>query len=535
MKRWIAALAPWMVVVAAHGQSPQAVNVDYTYQGIFKDDAVRIDQDVYAAPVLLRKWGWTVNTRYQDADVQITDRFFRVKMITANGRPMVNLSETARSLGARTSFSPDGKTYNIRSWVRNIEATKTGIRVDGTLDMRPRLFKLNNPDRLVIDLEGAEYDANLITQLPPGWRAGQVNDKSTRIVIEHPTMVQQPMPKVKEHRTVEVPLLSINPNQQIAGSTTNATANGGSPQPLPVIASISPVQKVNETPKDMQFALPIRAGKPGAPIAEYITPTTLRISIPASLPDTPLNVTATDSSLLRGYTMTGDGKSTTMVTIETTKPMAFDISPGQDNISVKLFLPNMSNGTLAGKVIVIDPGHGGKDPGTQFAGVSEKDITLKVGNLLAQGLVDTGASVIRTRSDDRFISLDERSETANRNRAALFISIHVNSNSVNNTASGTITFYHNKESQAMLLAACVHQQIVSLKRLPDKKTLSDTKIYKSGFAVLRNSEMPGVLIELGFVNHSTDRAVLTTASFQSDVAKAIVRGIKVYYGMESAK
>lgn len=533
MKRWIAALAPWMVVVAAYGQSPQAVNVDYTYQGIFKDDAVRIDQDVYAAPVLLRKWGWTVNTRYQDADIQITDRFFRVKMITANGRPMVNLSETARSLGARTSFSPDGKTYNIRSWIRNIEATKSGIRIDGTLDMRTRLFKLNNPDRLVIDLEGGEYDSNLIAQLPPGWRAGQVSEKAARIVIEHPTMAQQPMPKIKESRSVEVPLLSINPNQQIAGSTTNTT--GGSPQPVPVLATIAPVQKVNETPKDMQFALPILAGKPGAPAAEYVSPTVLKITIPGALPNTPVNVTASDSTLLKGYTMIGDGKSTTTVTIETVKPMAFDISPKADNISVKLFLPNMSNGTLAGKVIVVDPGHGGHDPGTQFGGVNEKDITLKVGNLLAQNLVDAGASVIRTRSDDTFISLGERSEIANRNRAALYISVHVNSNSVNNTATGTITFYHNKESQGMLLAACVHEQIVALKRLPDKKTMSDTKIYKSGFAVLRNSEMPGILIELGFVNHNTDRAVLTTASFQADVAKAVVRGIKVYYGMESAK
>ena len=99
-----------------------------------------------------------------------------------------------------------------------------------------------------------------------------------------------------------------------------------------------------------------------------------------------------------------------------------------------------------------------------------------------------------------------------------------------NGTSGGMTFYHKSSAVGQVLAECIQSEIAKVSKLKSHGAWSDGRIYDTGFSVLRNSTMPGVLIEFGFINNSADRKRMVTADFQSDVAGAVVKGLKVYLG-----
>lgn len=112
----------------------------------------------------------------------------------------------------------------------------------------------------------------------------------------------------------------------------------------------------------------------------------------------------------------------------------------------------------------------------------------------------------------------------------MFVSVHINSSPGTNRSSGTMSFYHMKNPDGMLLARCIQDEMIKVTGLPNLGHVSDSRIYSTGFAVLRYSEVPAVLLELAFINHSRDRAAMTQAAWQQKVAEAVTRGIKAYLG-----
>jgi N-acetylmuramoyl-L-alanine amidase len=162
--------------------------------------------------------------------------------------------------------------------------------------------------------------------------------------------------------------------------------------------------------------------------------------------------------------------------------------------------------------------------------VLEKDLTLKIGTFLAEALTAEGATVILTRKTDVNPSLRERSAIANRNHADFFISIHINSNRLANSRSGSIAFHHGEEPIGSLLAECIQGEVAKAGGLPSLGPESDTSIYSSGFAVLRYAKMPAMLLECGFINDAHDLRRMVTDDFQRKIATAVVQGLKVYLG-----
>jgi N-acetylmuramoyl-L-alanine amidase len=157
-------------------------------------------------------------------------------------------------------------------------------------------------------------------------------------------------------------------------------------------------------------------------------------------------------------------------------------------------------------------------------------LTLAIAKKLAQEMSAAGAKVIMTRTEDVFIELTERARIANAAKADLFISVHINS-SAKVSMSGTITFYSGPNAIKELLARCIQTEIAAVSGLPGIGTWSDKRIYATkGFSVLRNTTMPGVLVEMGFINHPRDRARMVMPEFHSAVAKAIVRGVRKFLG-----
>lgn len=169
------------------------------------------------------------------------------------------------------------------------------------------------------------------------------------------------------------------------------------------------------------------------------------------------------------------------------------------------------------KIVCIDAGHGGKDPGAESGGVQEKDIALTVALKVGARLKD--CEVIYTRTEDVYVGLSERALIANQAKADLFVSIHCNSVD-DESAHGMEVYVHASRSAASKRAAsAIYDRLLPASGLRGRGVKADN------FAVLRETKMPAVLIELGFISNSGDRAKLTDSAWQDDAAKAIADGI----------
>ncbi|MBC7075405.1 MAG: N-acetylmuramoyl-L-alanine amidase CwlD [Syntrophomonadaceae bacterium] len=188
---------------------------------------------------------------------------------------------------------------------------------------------------------------------------------------------------------------------------------------------------------------------------------------------------------------------------------------------------------IANKIIVIDPGHGGFDPGAWRGDVLEKDITLQISKKLAERLSQAGAMVILLRETDcalipegddeavgglKHQDLANRVKKANEARADLFISIHANAD-LSPKWSGAQTFYNSKSEQSKALAEAIQEELIRI--------LGNTnrKVKTGNYYVLEHTEMPAVIVEVGFISNPREARLLTSSEYQSKLAYAIFSGI----------
>ncbi|MGG3571978.1 N-acetylmuramoyl-L-alanine amidase [Bacillus gobiensis] len=191
-------------------------------------------------------------------------------------------------------------------------------------------------------------------------------------------------------------------------------------------------------------------------------------------------------------------------------------------ISVQTNVMNQLNN--AGKIIFIDPGHGGSDPGAiGYSGIKEKDVNLAISKKVVKKLDGAGEFTIASRTGDTYPTLDDRVEKANAANANIFISIHANS-SDNNNVVGSDTFYYNGSASSKRLA----QELQA--RIPKAMETRDRGISEGNWIkVIDKSNMPAVLAETGFVSNSSDASKLNDPYYQDRVAQAIYDAIKAYY------
>jgi len=216
------------------------------------------------------------------------------------------------------------------------------------------------------------------------------------------------------------------------------------------------------------------------------------------------------------------------------------------------------------KTIILDPGHGGKDPGAHAFGLSEKDVALRIALNLRRIIKQRHPhiDVLMTRSTDKFVKLEARTAFANKNNGDLFISIHANA-SPRPRIRGVETYYLNltSDSEALTLAAKENQ--TSLKSISDLQSIlndlltnskikesselaskiqlstientvgtqhkmRDLGVKKAPFIVLLGAQMPSVLIEAGFLTHREENKYLRTSQYRKILAEGIYQGIKSY-------
>jgi N-acetylmuramoyl-L-alanine amidase len=180
--------------------------------------------------------------------------------------------------------------------------------------------------------------------------------------------------------------------------------------------------------------------------------------------------------------------------------------------------PQVSNGRA---VVVIDPGHGGRDPGAVgIGGIQEKEIVLDISYQVARLLEQQGVQAVMSRTDDSEIDLQPRVSLAERLNATLFVSIHANAiNMSRPDISGIETYYFDS---GLDLARTIHASIL------DGTGATDRRVRQARFYVLRKTSMPSVLLEVGFVTGAEDAARLADPAYRSQMAASIARGILLY-------
>lgn len=185
--------------------------------------------------------------------------------------------------------------------------------------------------------------------------------------------------------------------------------------------------------------------------------------------------------------------------------------------------PPRSGGVLAGGFrVVIDPGHGGKDPGAiSVHGTYEKTINLAVAKNLASQLEARGLRVTLTRETDRFISLDERAAIANRAGADLFVSIHSDS-SENRRAKGCTVYVCRDAAAASVQAASAVTGAVS------RAGLTSRGVRRADYRVLTRTQCPAVLVELGYLSNPQEARFLAEGSGQQRLAESLADGVVSY-------
>lgn len=198
--------------------------------------------------------------------------------------------------------------------------------------------------------------------------------------------------------------------------------------------------------------------------------------------------------------------------------------------------------TLVGRLIVVDAGHGGPDPGAVgSAGQREKDIALIIAKQLAVELRKTGALVIMTREGDRILSdgsatlltgkrrdLAHRLEIAERNKADILVSIHLNA-FPGQSEYGAQTFSQHGRPEGKRLAASIQ---VELNRILQN---SGREALEGDFYLTRMSTMPSVIVEAGFLSNAAEARLLSDPGYRSRVAHAVASGIVRYFSGDNGE
>lgn len=180
---------------------------------------------------------------------------------------------------------------------------------------------------------------------------------------------------------------------------------------------------------------------------------------------------------------------------------------------------------MAKPLVVIDPGHGGKDPGAVAHGLAEKDVVLRLGRMVREELAAYDVDVRMTRDSDRFVELSDRAALANKWGAALFVSLHNNAGG----GQGFESYIHpNAKAATATIQNVIHGEVMAYLR---GYGITDRGKKRANLAVCRETRMPAVLLENLFIDHPRENGLLRDEAFLRGLAASIARGIAKALGL----
>jgi N-acetylmuramoyl-L-alanine amidase len=442
------------------------------------------------------------------------------------------------------------------------DANRNQLEFSTDSSVQPKAQLYTNPTRLIIDLPGISFDRPTINRSVSEEvvevRVGQYNPNITRIVVElapgytlDPKQVefqrtdssrwsvQIPQPeriaRSSPTKTEIIPLTVSTPaaptrdarepsdsDQQLA--TIEAVELANNDTQLLIRANRSIKAKTQWNAQDRTFLITI----PNAQLTNRIQGPKLGGGSPLSQILVREKDSRTVTILVRPNANTQLGELNQLtdqllaLQLRPAKPTPRPIQsipvPPPERRTATSPLPRVSNRRI---VVMIDPGHGGKDPGAVgLGGLQEKDVILPISLQVAALLEQQGVQAVLTRSDDRFISLPGRVQMARRSQANLFVSIHANAVGGRRSHVSGFEVYH--YSRGLRLAQTIHNSVMQ------SISMRDRGVRRARFYVLRNNSIPAALVEVGFVTGTEDAPRLASPAFQRQMAEAIARGILQY-------
>lgn len=459
-------------------------------------------------------------------------------------------------LGAQSTRSATRSVTAVRHWSKP-ETTRIAVEVTGSFEYRTE--RLHNPERIYFDILNARpridsrriYSAAIADKLVSKIRVAETQPGVTRVVLDltgavdvTPSQLANPDRLIVELRPAAAPAIPT-------------AAPSATPPPISLPPAVEP-------PPSLPIRAPIKAE-----------------AQPASKPDPP----KTEAAKSDTPKPAGTAAKTEIAKVESPRPEPPRVEPAKTDAprteiakSAPLLVETATGakrtttgttsliralGLKVGKV-VIDPGHGGHDQGTEGAkGLLEKDLVLdiakRVGALIEGRL---GAEVIYTRTDDTFIPLEARTAIANDNKADLFLSIHANSSPVPRIA-GVETYYRSFTNAKDSLEVAARENASSQKSIAELEDVihtmmlgekvgesrdfaarvqasmysfsarsfpgvRDRGVKKAPFVVLNGAKAPSVLVEVGFLSNSREEALLKKPEYRQKLAEALFRGLSRY-------
>lgn len=527
-------------------------------------EPVLVDGTVYAPLTALSALG----AKYQTDENEKRDDQ-KIRITPANGKEficrarlignalMLPIRDIAPELGAEASWDPKTLTLSLRAKVESIEFDGLELRVLTSFPIKFEPDFWASAGKLILDLHGVsmptkQEDVPLKNNTSVPIRTGVRNNNETgRIVLDLGKRAKYRV--LSSRKTSRVSLLISPPTgEDQSSSPTNNFRESDNIKALPSETHIpdnSQAPSMQEslvtvngvTYQTQDSCVEVRVSTSGK--AKYVTsmsrnPNQLVLDIDNSVLGQEFEPLQVGHEVLDTVRTEQFSANKVRITMDLNRIVGWDIRQTFGEILINLMLPKGAGGSLAEKTIVIDPGHGGNDPGAiGLGGWKEKDSNYAIAEKVRKVLTDAGACALLTRGPDNRLDLDKakdlakRGEFAARHSADIFISIHGNSVAGSNCPSGIETYYHGYDPNGRTLAYCVHSELIRESGLPDLRVRSDYTLYQTGLGVLRSATgygVPAILVELGYVKHPGDVKKLQDPDFQQRMAEAIVRGIKAY-------
>ncbi len=308
-------------------------------------------------------------------------------------------------------------------------------------------------------------------------------------------------------------------DQQVVTDTGFLTQNGSTLVPAQVVVEMMGAS-INWKPDEWKIQIKKEEKTLTMYIANYNCANGIRVE---RMPAQPTLIRGTVMIPLRyaaealGAAVQWDGRTNTVIVSTTGEIQMPAISDPETPVQEKI------DANLKKKIIVIDPGHGGSDPGAVSGKTREKDLNLQVAKILKDIIAESGMTVYMTRTDDRYIGLYERAAFANACKADLFVSIHHNA-SPETSAKGVMTLYY-PSSKRNGMTGMKFAEIVQKNMVKDFKVRDWGIIPRPKLVVTRETSMPAVIAELGFMSNKEELNQLITYEFQKKAAESLYKSI----------
>lgn len=383
---------------------------------------------------------------------------------------------------------------------------------------------LQEPDRLVIDLYGVSGDALPIVevndQVLSAIRSSRFDDQTMRIVCDLKASTGYSVNRWPEGG------LEIEFNYQLNslwmedadGRLQISFCSSAAPKiestylenPLRLVLDFQDTTLMTRSfdiPVDLDSVVRFRVGQHSPRVTRVV------LELTEAIAPLPIEEQEDGSFLLPFYAGTAREAQMYLATLE---------EPSESTLTE--LLP-IKEGVLSGLTVVVDPGHGGSDPGAiGYQGTFEKDINLAISLYLGEFLSQAGAKVVFTRDTDEYVSIFRRPEIAIEANADLFVSIHANSHIERGKARGTETLYRAKDPVSEIFARTMQDEVVKAITLVDRRIWG-----RDDLAVFNGSNLPSIMVEVGFIDNPEEEVLLRAPGFQKVAAQGIYNGIERFY------